>query len=264
MDLGLCTWAEVECYLERSRTVIVPIGSTEQHGPNGLLGTDAICAEAIAREVGRQSRTLVATPIGVGMAQHHLAFPGTISLRPETLMAVVADYVESLGRHGFRGFYFLNGHGGNVATVTAAFSAIYARRSFEVREQDREGADGPGGRSGDGEGEGLRLAIHNWWTGPGVRNVSRELFGAAEGSHATPSEVSVTWHLHPEAIKRVEMSPPVAPTGRIRDALDYRRQFPDGRIGSDPSLASPEAGATLFEAAVRDVLADLQSFQATL
>ncbi|MEO0521080.1 MAG: creatininase family protein, partial [Cyanobacteria bacterium P01_A01_bin.116] len=52
MLLHLCTWPEVEAYLERSRGIIFPIGSTEQHGPTGLIGTDAICAEVVAKGVG--------------------------------------------------------------------------------------------------------------------------------------------------------------------------------------------------------------------
>src|SRR3546814_11410813 len=64
------------------------------------------------------------------MAQHHLAFPGSVALRPSTLMLVIRDYVLSLARNGFERFYFLNGHGGNIATTQAAFSEIYAETSL--------------------------------------------------------------------------------------------------------------------------------------
>jgi creatinine amidohydrolase len=127
------TWQDVEAYLAASRAIIMPIGSTEQHGPNGMIGTDAICAEAVARGVGEATGALVAPTIAVGMAQHHLGFAGSMTLRPSTLIAVVRDMVESLARHGFEAFYFINGHGGNVATVTAAFSELYAERSLSPR-----------------------------------------------------------------------------------------------------------------------------------
>ena len=73
-------------------------------------------------------------------------------------------------------------------------------------------------------------------------DLCRQLFPVGEGSHATPSEVSVTWAGYPEAVRHVAMSPRIAPTGPILDAEDYRRRFPDGRIGSDPSQANIEAG----------------------
>jgi creatinine amidohydrolase len=72
----------------------------------------------------------VAPTFNVGMAQHHLAFPGTIFLRPTTFIAAIGDWVRSLGAHGFEKIYFLNGHGGNVASIEAAFSEIYADYSF--------------------------------------------------------------------------------------------------------------------------------------
>src|SRR3546814_11338154 len=74
MLLHLCTWEEVEAYLKRSTGIIVPIGSTEQHGPNGLIGTDAICAEVFAKAVGAAADALVAPTIHVGMAQHPMGF----------------------------------------------------------------------------------------------------------------------------------------------------------------------------------------------
>ena len=82
MLLHLSTWAEIEQYLQRSRSIVVPIGSNEQHGPTGLLGTDWLCPEIIAREAHQSADILVAPTFNIGMAQHHLGFAGTISLRP--------------------------------------------------------------------------------------------------------------------------------------------------------------------------------------
>ncbi len=122
MQLHLSTWPEVEQYLQTSQGIILPIGSTEQHSPMGLIGTDAICAEVVAKGVGEATGGLVGPTINVGMALHHTAFAGTISLRPSTLIQVIIDYVTCLTKAGFTRFYFINGHGGNISTLKAAFS----------------------------------------------------------------------------------------------------------------------------------------------
>ena len=235
MRLQLATWPEVQAYLGRCDAVLIPIGSTEQHGPTGLVGTDAICPEHIAGGMAKQG-VLVAPTLSIGMAQHHLRFPGSITLRPTTLIAVIRDVVSSLASQGFRRFLFLNGHGGNIATVQAAFADLYADASL-----------------GGGDA-GLVLELFNWFQGPRVGELSKELFGDAEGSHATPSEVSLTWHAYPEAARQETLEPRIAPRGSIRDAADYRRRFPDGRIGSDPTLASTAHGARLYEAGLADAL----------
>lgn len=246
MLLHLLAWPEVEAYLEQSKSIIVPIGSTEQHGPNGLIGTDAICAEVIAKGVGEAAGALVGPTINVGNAQHHLAFAGSITLRPTTLIAVIRDYVASLARHGFERFYFINGHGGNIATIGAAFAEIHAERSL---------------RPGDNRPS-VRCKLKNWWDTPGVSQLSKELFGHREGSHATPSEVSVTQWVHPEAIKQAAMGEAGGRARDFGDAEDYRRLFHDGRIGSDPSLARPEHGKRFVETAVRDIAEEYRRFAA--
>jgi hypothetical protein len=133
MLLYMSTWQEIEAYLKTSRTVVIPIGSNEQHGPTGLLGTDFLCPEIIAHEVSKRSDLLIAPTFNVGMAQHHLGFPGSISLRPSTFIAALTDWTRSLVGHGFERLYFLNGHGGNVSTIEAAFSEIYSAASFDRR-----------------------------------------------------------------------------------------------------------------------------------
>jgi len=253
MQLQLSTWPEVEAYLARSKAIIIPIGSTEQHGPNGLLGTDALCPEIISRRVGDEAGILVGPTFNVGQAQHHMSFAGTITLRPSTMIAAMMDWAQSLTRHGFERIYWLNGHGGNIATITAAFSEMYHGITF-----DRAGSN-----LGSNGGPPLRCMLRNWWEVPGVMDVCRQLFPVGEGSHATPSEVSVTWFGYPEAVKSVAMTPRIAPNGPILDADDYRRRFPDGRIGSDPSQASVEAGEKIVSAAVKGVIADFKQFAAS-
>ena len=98
--LALRSWPEVENYLQTCKGVILPLGSTEQHGPTGAIGTDALTAEAVALEVGCRTGVLVAPVQSFGMAEHHLGFAGTMSLQPATLLGVMHDLVLSLARHG--------------------------------------------------------------------------------------------------------------------------------------------------------------------
>ena len=247
MQLALSTWQEVEEYLHTSRGVIIPIGSTEQHGPNGLIGTDHLDAEFVARGVGDEIGCLVAPTLAIGMSQHHLGFAGSITLRPSTLIALVVDVVTSLVKHGFDRLFFINGHGGNVATVTAAFDEIYAATSMRHAEVSSP----------------VRCKMVFWSQGPRATALAKELYGDANGSHATAAEVSLSQHYQPQAIKYAQMSPKVAPrSSGFFDCADYRRRFPDGRIGSDPSLSTPEHGAELYKASVADMVEVYRAFLA--
>ena len=248
MRLQLCTWQEVESYLKGSQGIIIPIGSTEQHGPTGFIGTDALCPELIAGGIGEELGAMIAPTIAVGMAQHHLGFAGSVTLRPSTLMAVIQDTVNSLARHGFNRFFFLNGHGGNIATASAAFSEVYAESSLGTAGHNRPS---------------LRCRLQNWWDCAAVKEISAREFGAAEGSHATASEVSLTYYGYREdgeRVRRDQLEPKLAPDGPIYDAEDYRRRFPDGRIGSDPTLATAEIGEALYQGAVKEISVRYQEF----
>ncbi|MFN3313592.1 MAG: creatininase family protein, partial [Hyphomonas sp.] len=164
MRLPVSTWPDIEAWLETSKTIVIPIGSMEQHGPNGFLGTDALCPEIIANhaESLAPDEILIGPTFSVGCAQHHLAFPGTITLRPTTMIAAMVDWTESLMRHGFERLYWLNGHGGNIATIEAAFSEIHARRSFDPRGADNR--------------PGLTLKRRDWWDFREVMTLCNELY----------------------------------------------------------------------------------------
>ncbi len=217
MQLQLKTWTFVDEYLKTKTGIIIPIGSTEQHGPTGLIGTDALTAEMIGRGVGEKVGALVAPTISVGMAQHHLGFAGSITLRPSTLMAVVRDTVVSLARHGFTRFFFVNGHGGNIATVTAAFSEIYAERSMERMSNQPS----------------IKCALRNWWDSAGIKRLSQELYPVGEGSHATASEVALTWYGYPDTSPTAR-----SPMPRISAANFPTAAWARTRISPRPNTAS--------------------------
>lgn len=244
MQLHLLTWQEVEKYLTSSQGIIIPIGSTEQHGPTGLIGTDAICAEKIAQGVGEETGAIVSPTINVGMALHHTAFPGTISLRPTTLILYIQDYLTSLAKAGFRKFFFINGHGGNIATLKASFSQFYDYLdtiNFTDSSQ-------------------VKCTIANWFMGREVYQLAKKLYGEQEGSHATPSEVALTQFAYPESIKTAPLDESVGKGHPIYGAKNFRECYPDGRMGSNPALATPEHGQQFYELAVKELTASYQQF----
>jgi len=242
--LQLRSWPEVEAYLEGCKGVIVPLGSTEQHGPTGAIGTDALTAEAVALEVGCRTGVLVTPAQAFGMAEHHLGFAGTMSLQPATLLAVIHDLVLSLARHGFERIYVINGHGGNIATTKAAFAQAYgtaADRGLAVAPQ-------------------LRCKLANWFLAPEAMTLAKELYGKKEGHHATPSEIAITLALEPSLQSKQRPLPEPAPAGPIHSPEDFRRRHPDGRMGSHPSLATAEHGNRFLDVAATALAADLQRF----
>lgn len=243
-ELSALTSSEIEAYLGAHSAILIPIGSYEQHGPIGLIGTDIICAQAICREASRLTGALIGPPIPVGMALHHMAFAGTVSLRPSTLIALICDIVLSLAEHGFRRLMFVNGHGGNTPSIRAAFYEAYgAWRSLK----------------GPAEAMALRCDLVNWWETARAADLSKSHFGDHEGTHATPSEVSVTWAEYPTLARPGDLSPP-PPIGDFFGPEDFRRRFPDGRIGADSGLATVEIGRRLIAAAGVDVADRLEKF----
>jgi creatinine amidohydrolase len=96
-----------------------------------------------------------------------------------------------------------------------------------------------------------------------VYRKAKELYGDKEGSHATPSEVALTQFVYPEAIKTAALNPEVAKGFPIYGAADFRRHYPDGRMGSDPSLATPEHGKELYDLAVSSLMKDYLQFNST-
>lgn len=103
-------WEDVEEYLRVKKTVIVPFGSVEQHAKHLPMGTDTFVALRIAEDAGKETNTLVVPPTWFGLAPHHMAYPGTITFRAETLTNVMLDICQSLIYHGFEKIIVINGH----------------------------------------------------------------------------------------------------------------------------------------------------------
>src|ERR687886_2384235 len=233
--LANMTWPEAQAALAAADVVIVPTGSTEQHGPGMLLRTDTSIAAAVAERVANRlrARAVVTPALPFGLSAHHLRFPGTLTLRPETFMAVVLDLVRSLEAHGARRVFLLNGHGGNQA----ALGLVVARARQELRMHVATA---------------LYLAA--------AADLLRERFGRAY-AHACEIEASVALAAAPDLVRLealssgAELAPPYrhavlagggAGAGAFVDAgLRMDELTANGALG-DPRLASREAGEALL------------------
>lgn len=239
MELSKSTWKQVESYLKKKNLILIPIGSTEQHGPTGIFSTDYVIPERVAIEAGKKTKTLVAPAIPYGMSNHHLDFPGTISLNPSTLVRVIDDVVASLYRNGFRKFFFINGHGGNNSTIEAAFS--------EIREKMPD----------------AKMRLISWYKLPTVSRRAYRFFKEREGQHSTPSELSATMHIYPGLLKKARKYDISKPDkNKVKDlpsAKEFRKLFKDGRMWSDPSLASEKHGKVLFDLAVEEIVSEIKN-----
>ena len=219
-------WPAVEAHLASDCRVILPMGSQEQHGRHLPLAVDWMIPYALAKFVSARTGVPCFSPLCYGMSCIHSAFPGTISLRPETLMAVCRDVFEELHRQGLRRVLVINGHGGNINAINSALATLV-----------KEYAD-------------LRVAVHNWWTIPPVGEICLRAFGDLD-SHAGPAETSVMLHLFPEA---VEMD---RATNHQSELLPYypspeaiRSLCPDGVMQNRAADADAGIGAKLVSASV--------------
>ena len=241
MKLAQATWIEVEAYLKAASGIFVPTGSTEQHGPIGLIGTDALCAEAIADGAADAVKALVAPTLYYTPAPFNTSFPGTISLSEPVYRAMLGEITGGLTAQGFKHIYFLNGHGANLAAL-----------------QDLAGSTSA-----------ADIRVRSWWDFEDVNMLRKSYYDDWEGMHATPSEVAITQALHRRVASPLADQPPAklstayikAHAGDRHGPPDtHRRDFPDGRVGSHSALATPTHGRALLSAAIRAVADDYQNW----
>ena len=183
-------WLQVEEYLQRDDRVVLPVGSTEQHGYLSLE-TDNILAERVSAEAAEPLGVLVLPVLAYGLTPSFAAYPGSPTLRLATFLAVLRDLLDSLHGQGFRRFLLVNGHGGNVPAAQPV--AEWA------------------------EGAGAQVLFHNWWSSERVSALVEEI--DSEGSHASWTE-NFPW---------TRLSGVRLPTEH-KSRLDVRRDVPPREI----------------------------------
>jgi creatinine amidohydrolase len=214
------TWRDVDEAIEAGRTtVVVAVGAVEQHGPHLPLLVDAVRGDRLAVEVARRlGVALVAPTIRIGCSEHHMAFPGTLTLRRSTLEAICLDYTVSLARHGFRRVCFVPSHGGNFGPLAEMIDDLRAAVAPECTVDAYTDLVG---------------FIAFW------RAAVREVAGGLEGrvgGHADIAETSEMLCLRPELVRMDE-----AAEGHIQEFDDalmerifregFRAVTPNGVLG---------------------------------
>jgi creatinine amidohydrolase len=237
-ELARLTWPDAKDALERARLALVPVGSCEQHGPHLTLDTDIAIADAFARRLadGLGELALLCPPLGYGLSEHHLGFPGTLTLRPSTFAGFLSDVVESLVHWGIRRVLVVNGHGGNVDAIRLA--ARSARRDHGA------------------------LVASVMWAQVAADEVARQAKTERYG-HACEIETSVAMVVAPGSLHadRVAEPRPVTRSSVLtdppRESVDRPTWFHEwtenGALG-DPRLASEEIGNAVVAAAYEAAL----------
>ena len=130
MFLSKMNYLEVEEYLKKSDTIVIPIGSLENHGKHMPLGTDAIIPEEIVKLLDQRSDLLIAPMINYGATESLMGFAGTVSIGTEGLIHLLRTICEQFYRYGFRHFIILNGHGGNRAAIQEVGMHMYRKGAY--------------------------------------------------------------------------------------------------------------------------------------
>jgi creatinine amidohydrolase len=226
-------WPDIKTAIESGfKTVVIAVGSTEQHGPHLPTLTDARIGEDVAERVARKlGHALQARTIDVGLSEHHLAFAGTTSLRPETLLLILRDYTASLAHHGFTRIVYIPLHGGNFETV---------RQAVEEARQAHPGIDVTGFTDLQGMLDLLKRNAADY----GISAV-------AAGGHAGESETSMMMALEGRLVAADRFAPGyLGPFGEAERKLMFEKGIPalsaNGILG-DPRTASAEKGEVYLE-----------------
>lgn len=249
--LGEMTNPEVEAFLETHHTVIVPVGSTEQHGPHAPLLTDVLIPQEVARRVAPVVGAVVAPPVNYALSYPHVGFTGMVHIRIPTFMALVEDLCASFAASGFKRIVFLNGHYDNTYAIAYACANAAGRM-----------------------GEGVKAFPVNYWDGLTAEEVA-EFSGLKNGMHANAAETSAILAINPSLVdldRAVAEFPPfpafTVNTPPVHTAFFFSAPgsvYDATKSGTwgDPRGSNPEKGERYLQASVRSTLAVLENIEKT-
>lgn len=167
MYLAKMNYLEVEEYLKKSDTIVIPVGSLENHGKHMPLGTDAIIPDKIAELINQNSELIIAPTINYGATESLVGFAGTVSIGTEGLIVLLCAICDQFYQYGFRHFIILNGHGGNRAAIQEVGMNLYRKGAY--------------------------LAMLNWWLMAG--QINPEWAGGHGGGEETAAIMAIDFDL---------------------------------------------------------------------
>jgi len=237
LELDKLTWVEVRDELRAGRdTVVLALGATEQHGPHLPLATDALLGDHLAAEIADRLDAFVAPTVRIGCSEHHLRFPGTLSIDEATFDALVADIARSLARGGFRRLVLLPTHGGNFAPLASALGRLGPVEGLEI------------------------VAVTDITALLAIAQLGEEEHGvslASGGLHAGEWETSMLIAVHPGLERAGERAPGyVGPPGEAVARLFAEGVEPLSATGviGDPTEASADHGRRYWDRVVEIVM----------
>lgn len=236
------TWEEVGEALKEAKVAVIPVGSMEQHGPHLPLQSDTVFVLYICRKAAEEVYpiALVTPPVSIGISRHHIKFPGTLTLRHETLIDLLMDVGWSLKQHGVKKVALINGHGGNNPVVKIA-----ARKMFDEL--------------------GLLTASLSYWELLPIDKAEEiiDTFRVGHAGHACEFETSLSYVIQPESIRKErigqsEEMEPLPYQGFL--SLSMLEMSKTGVPRGDPRKASREKGEKILGIIIREMAAFLKSF----
>lgn len=189
MYLSRMNYKEVEDYLKKSDSILIPVGSIENHGLHMPLGTDSLIPDEIARLISERSDILIAPAVNYGATDDLSGFPGTVSIGTEGLIHLLSAITDELFKYGFRHFLILNGHGGNTSAIQAVGMRLYRKGAY--------------------------LANLNWWLMAGQLNPEWA------GGHGGGEETAAVMAVDESLIKKEYLSYPEGVRNDLGDDLPY-------------------------------------------
>jgi creatinine amidohydrolase len=248
------TWIEMREAISNNPVVLLPFGTVEDHGPHLPLNTDNVIVEAICLDAAQRApgEMLVMPTAAYGLDEHHMDFPGTITVDMQTLLAFVADVAISPARHGFSHVLIVNGHGSNASIAELAARRVVLQTGIVC------GAMSP------------NAAIDPTLAEPTLSEMRRSSSGGV--AHAGEYETAMMLHLRPDL---VQMDRAVREIGQLKlehfnwdhsepsvlSWQDWWSRMSESGVCGDPTVATAEFGRALFERTVQNFVRFVREFR---